>query len=201
MYLSKAEQRVYNVLKKARTLKYEQALAINRDSSQREKEHAITALFKKGLLFYSKHKDYVMLHPKYVPDKRMEDAVWLLIRQITNIDLTQIYHPQAPSSLGYVKTNKCYEIIGANNAKELKEAMEKINELYLKNAYDTEDADDNTIRYLIIVRDKEDINKMPKDVCFPYAFAIIRYAKGLVRLEQPEFDFYVPETKAEKGDK
>lgn len=192
MYLSKEEQRVYNVLKKARTVKYEQALAINRDSSLKEKEHAVTALTKKGLLFYSKHKDYVMLHPKYKPDKRMVDAVWLLLRQITNIDLTQIYQPQAPSSLGYVKTNKCYEIISANNEKELKEAMEKLNELYLKNAYEP---DDKAIRYLIIIRDEDCINKMPKDVVFPYAFAIIRYAKGLIKLEQPEFDFYVPEEK------
>ena len=160
MDLSKEEQRIYTILTKARTMKYEQALAINRDSSKKEKAHAVTALYKKGLVFYSKHKDYIMIHPKYKPDKRMEDAMWLVLRQITNIDPNQIYQPMAPSTIGYVKENKCYEIVCANNAKELEEAIKKINVTYRKNMYVD---DSSTIRYLIIIKHEEYINTMNSD--------------------------------------
>lgn len=190
MNLPKEEQRIYTILSKARTIKYEQALAINRDSTKKQKAHAVTALYKKGLIFYSKHKDYIMIHPKYKPDKRVEDAMWLVLRQITNIDPNQIYEPTLPSTLGYVKENKCYEIVCANNEKELREAIEKINVIYRENMYID---DESAIRYLIIIKHEEYINSMPKDIQFPYAFAIQRYARGLELLKEPEFEFLIPE--------
>lgn len=184
--MSKEEERLKHILSITGCMTEAQAYRVNWNSSPKVQRNAIISLMKSGRLFYSKERDYVMDKPRYKPDKRKKRAIDVLLACVKELDKNLIFETDYPTMFGFIKGNKCYEIISANNVDETIEAMKEINEQY----YETIKLEDREIvNYMVILQEKSEINYLP-DVMFPYLVAVVSYYDGLKKRVVPEIKFY-----------
>ncbi len=172
--------RIETVLQKVGTLSIAQAEALNFHNSLAK--GAIRQLVKDGRAFYSKKRDYIMINPRYKPRGFMEDAVNVMLPFLSQIHIENIYRPfiprdkkgkpleKTPIILGFVKGRRIYEVCRAKDRNELKTVAEKLTKLYEKDG-----GKEQEIRYLIALPRESSMAYMPKDVSYPYAFAIMKY--------------------------
>lgn len=187
--LTKTQERIYKILQVAKTIRIDQIYDINRDYPKSKTDKDIRILVRKKLAFYSKHEDFLMANPKFVPDKRMTDALWIILRQITNIPIDMIYVPEPPATLGFIKPNRGYEILAANSDQELVENLRKLEENFTDQSFDAEMSYDYT-RYVIVTHNKDFKKVIPVDLKIPFVIAYEDYYDGLVIKSKPEISFF-----------
>lgn len=184
--MTKEEERLKHILEITGCMTEEQAYRVNCNMPIKVQRHAIISLMKSGRLFYSKERDYVMNKPMYKPDKRKKRAVDVLLASVKEVDKNLIFATDYPTMFGFIKGNKCYEIVSANNVEETCEVMKQLNEEYYKTV---KIEDQELVNYIVILQDKKEINYLP-DVMFPYLVAVVSYYNGLKKLDVPEIKFY-----------
>lgn len=185
--MSKQEQRLKAVLKVVGCLTCQQALRVNKDCPPKVQKNAVVSLMKSRRLFYSKDRKYVMNHPAYKPDAKTSRAVDVLLACMGDIDENQIFASESPAHMGFIKGNKCYEIICEPNKDELLKSIQVINDKY----YDTIHLEDRElVNYIIVLNDKSEIDALPEGIVFPYLVAVVSYYDGLNKLEEPKIHLY-----------
>lgn len=178
--MSKEEKRLYDFLSVVRTMKVEQAYEINKHKPEKTAKHAVTSLFKEQIIFYSpKKRDYIMINPRFKPDKRMTDVTWLLLDQINTINLEQMYEPEPPALVGYVRTKMAYEIVVINDISEYDQVMPAI---YEKQCDST--------KYVFLMYNDSVIDAFPEKFPCDYVIAKCNYVKAGQILERPYFEYF-----------
>lgn len=181
--MSREEERVINFLKIVRTMKVEQAYEINKHKNEKTAKHAVTSLFKQQRVFFSpKKRDYIMINPRFKPDKRMTDVIWLLLDQINTIDIEQMYEPGEPSLVGYVRKKNAYEIIVINDSTEYEELIPAL----------VNRVSDNT-KYVFLVYNDSVVDNFPLEFPHDYVFAKANYIQGTEILDRPIFEYFTLE--------
>jgi len=185
--LNEYEIKLLDVVRVARSLRIDQAFLVNPGLKPKVNQAVIQYLYKNGYIFFSKERDYLLARPDFKPDKRMTDAMWPILRQITNIDTAQLYHPYGPSTIGMVKQKGCFEFVAANNEKELYEAAKELDERYKTHHYKV---GDTYFQYVFLVKNEEAILDFPEEIKAPHVFGLLDYRNGLSLMQKPEISFY-----------
>lgn len=190
--LSKRQRRIYDLLQITRCMHVEQAAALNQDASFNGKtDRDILALKKKSLAFSD--RDYLLATPRDEKDQDMEDALWIMLRQVANVPISQVYRPEEPAVLGFVKPDCCYEILVDRRDLEPDIKINTLHELEKKFQDQQKSKKDDFMRYLYVVRDTSFQQWFPKKLNLPYIIVLESYLgeNGEV-LKRPTLKFFYP---------
>lgn len=138
---------------------------------------AIKELVREGIAFKSGDEKYLLAYPWAKPYKQRIMALDVVLENIVNIRVRNIYMPTEEESkymlMGFVKNQKAYEIFAAFNKHELDRLIEYLNKRW--KAYSDENNMENldNMRYLIIVKNESLLMYLPEKVDFKGAYAIV----------------------------
>ena len=172
------EKDIYEIIQELRCAQRNHIVTILKEykgASVSATEKAITKLVQNRYVFWSADKKLLLATPREKAYKNTIDSLNVLCDVIrnTNIKLEKIYKPNAPASVGYInKSHKIFEIIAPSSNETASSYADLVEKQYIE----TLDSVQQNIRYIFIIKNKEEIKQFPKEkISYPYAFALVDY--------------------------
>lgn len=187
---------LYHILQNVRSIRVGQIFFFYPGKNKSRAKRAIKTLLKLGKGFYSKENDYILSRSDYVPDKRVENAMWVAIPFMEAGMPLRFFRPDGPASIGFMTKDKAYIVVDENRPDELIESAKKANEIYLKNHC----ADDPTrLQYVFIAHHPETVLMFSKiDMKIPFSVCLLDYYYDDNRHFRPQMTHYLPNQQLER---
>lgn len=187
---------LYDILQNVRSIRVGQIFFFYPGKTSARARQAIKTLLKLQKAFYSKENDYILSRPDYIPDSRIENAMWLAVPFLEAGMKVNFFKPMRPASIGFTTKDKAYIVIDENRPDELIESALKVNELYQEHHY----TDDPThLQYIFVARNPETLLMFPQDkMKIPYSVCLQDYFYDDQRHFRPKMTYYFPSENLEK---
>lgn len=199
--LNNNEKRIAIFLNKVGTIRMDQVKLIN-GTPESLTERNIYRLKAAGEVFIrtdkSKKHEYLVAHPFDFPHPDMVDALWVILGQIKDININEIFIPDKPCTLGFVKRKKVYEI-ATTSGRNIKDLARTIDENFKKNPDYDPAMSKERICVIFTVGNKSDIKEIPSDISYDCAVAVLtKLDENGKLLDTPKVSYYKTHKKKQK---
>ena len=174
---TKSVDRLETVLTTCHYLTMEQAYKVNFHGHYANA--AIKNLEHIGVAFKSNNEKYLLAFPWAKPYKQRIMAIDVILENIVNIHVRDIYLPSEDDSkdmlIGFVKNQKAYELFAAFNKQELDNLIVVLNKRWAEYAAENNMENLDNMRYLIIVKNEDLLMYLPDadEVKFKGAYVLV----------------------------